>query len=47
MVLINCPECHHKLHEGQHTFADGIFLVKYCKKCGLKEERPKPNEDTN
>ena len=28
----NCPECGDQLHEGQHKFDDGLFLVKYCKK---------------
>ncbi len=35
----NCPECGDQLHEGQHKFDDGLFLVKYCKKCGFRAEK--------
>lgn len=35
-----CPECGHELHEGQHEFRDGFYMVKYCKNCGFKEEEP-------
>ncbi|MBS3140220.1 zf-TFIIB domain-containing protein [Candidatus Woesearchaeota archaeon] len=38
-MLTHCPECQSKLHEGQHKFPDGIFVVKYCKNCGFREER--------
>lgn len=34
-----CPECHKTLHEGQHKFADGMFMVHYCKSCGYREEK--------
>ncbi|MFH1276519.1 MAG: hypothetical protein ABIH82_05390 [Candidatus Woesearchaeota archaeon] len=36
----NCPECKHELHHGQHKFADGMYDVYYCKKCGFKKETP-------
>ncbi|HIG96314.1 TPA: hypothetical protein HA249_05510 [Candidatus Woesearchaeota archaeon] len=39
-MLINCPECKHPLHEGQHRFNDGLYTVKYCKQCGFREEKP-------
>lgn len=39
-MLISCPECHGKLHEGQHQYADGLFKVQYCKKCGFKKAEP-------
>ncbi len=35
-----CPECKKALHTGQHKFPDGMFLVKYCKACGFREEVP-------
>lgn len=36
----SCPECSHILHEGQHKYADGLFKVFYCKKCGFRKEVP-------
>jgi hypothetical protein len=36
----HCPECKEKLHEGQHKFSDGFYMVKYCKKCGYRSEKP-------
>ena len=39
-MLNNCPECHKQLHEGQHKYVDGLFLVKYCKNCGFRKEIP-------
>jgi uncharacterized protein YbaR (Trm112 family) len=39
-MIENCPECKNKLHEGQHKFADGMFYVQYCKKCGFRKESP-------
>lgn len=39
-MLTECPECHQKLHEGQHKFADGFFEVWYCKNCGFRKEVP-------
>jgi len=39
-MISNCPECRKPLHEGQHKFADGLFEVWYCKKCGFKKEVP-------
>ncbi|MEK6901941.1 MAG: hypothetical protein AABX37_06360 [Nanoarchaeota archaeon] len=39
-MIQNCPECQQRLHEGQHKFSDGMFLVQYCKKCGFKKEVP-------
>ena len=39
-MLITCPECKRKLHEGQHKFPDGLYDVSYCKKCGFRKEVP-------
>ncbi len=39
-MIEKCPECHQKLHEGQHKYADGMFHVQYCKKCGFRKENP-------
>lgn len=39
-----CPECGSELHEGEHHFADGPFLVKYCKNCGFRSEKPEPKD---
>jgi len=35
-----CPECGKPLHQGQHKFEDGIYVVAYCKHCGYREEEP-------
>ncbi len=37
-MLTKCPDCKKPLHEGQHKYPDGIFLVKYCKDCGFRSE---------
>jgi uncharacterized protein YbaR (Trm112 family) len=39
-MIVDCPECKQKLHHGQHKFADGMYDVKYCKKCGFRTEVP-------
>lgn len=43
-MLTHCPDCKQKLHEGQHKYADGLYNVKYCKKCGFREEKPTRSE---
>jgi len=35
-----CPDCGAKLHDGQHKFEDGMYLVVYCKECGFRREEP-------
>jgi RNase P subunit RPR2 len=40
MQQTNCPDCHKPLHRGQHKFADGMYDVSYCKKCGFRKESP-------
>ena len=40
MIKDVCPDCGSKLHEGQHKFTDGLYLVKYCKECGFRDEKP-------
>ena len=39
-MLLYCPDCEKRLKEGQHRYADGVYLVKYCKKCGFRDEHP-------
>lgn len=39
-----CPECGSILHEGQHKFDDGFYLIKYCKNCGFREEKPETKD---
>ncbi|MEK6839313.1 MAG: hypothetical protein AABX72_00050 [Nanoarchaeota archaeon] len=39
-VLDTCPECGTKLHQGEHQFKDGKYVVKYCKRCGFRREKP-------
>ena len=36
----NCPECKEKLHLGEHKFSDGVYKIRYCKKCGYRQEKP-------
>lgn len=40
MENMQCPDCKKQLHKGQHKFSDGMYLVKYCKACGYRSERP-------
>ncbi len=37
-MLTHCPDCKGQLHEGQHKYADGLFVVQYCKNCGFRKE---------
>jgi hypothetical protein len=39
MENTKCPECSKKLHVGQHKYADGMFMVNYCKACGYRSEK--------
>ncbi len=39
-MITDCPDCGKTLHNGQHKFADGMFSVQYCKKCGFRKEKP-------
>ncbi|MBS3120893.1 hypothetical protein J4420_04205 [Candidatus Woesearchaeota archaeon] len=39
-LTIRLKECQRKLHEGQHKYPDGMFLVQYCKNCGFRKEVP-------
>lgn len=45
-MLTHCPECKGSLHVGQHKFADGMYDVQYCKKCGFKTEKPLTGKNT-